>query len=155
LSKLGVMRKTRRGSIEPEVIQLQMQLQQQREKYRAAVGVMRLLLEKAGLSPEQQIDFIRQHGVDASGLPGPGHEPIPQLQDDEGEPYDEDEAADEALENQEEEQVEENAPDEAAADERGASSYPIGTMAAAPTEQMLHMPPAPQPNEPDPVSQAG
>ncbi|HXE56009.1 MAG TPA: hypothetical protein VN541_23485 [Tepidisphaeraceae bacterium] len=153
LAKMGIMRKTRRASIEPEIVQMQVQLEQEREKYRATVGMMRHLLEKAGLSPQEQIQFIRQHGT--SGLPG--CEGIPQLQDDEAEAYDDGDATeDDPATEAQPEQDQEDAPDEAAAaDKRDVESYLINQTGDALTEPMLHRPPETQPGRADPISQAG
>lgn len=155
LSRMGVMRRSGRGSIEPQIVKMQLDLEQQREKYRAAVGLMRHLLEKAGLSPEQQIEFIRQHGVDSSGLLR--HEPIPQLQDDAGEQSDEGDVPDDDLADEARgEQEQEDAPDElAAVDERDVDSYPIDKMANALAEKMLQMPPGKEQKLAEPVSSAG
>lgn len=70
LSKIGIMRRSAHESIDPQVVRMQQELEQQRELYQAAVGLIKHLLGKAGLTPQQQIEYIRQHGVDRSRLPG-------------------------------------------------------------------------------------
>jgi hypothetical protein len=72
LKHLGAIRRPPRGATDPEVVQLQMDLAREREKYRALMGMTRHLLKKAGLSPSQQRQYLRQHG--RPELPGPDGE---------------------------------------------------------------------------------
>ena len=72
LKHLGAMRRPDRGATDPEVVQLQMDLAREREKYLALVGMAKHLLTKAGLSPSQQQQYLREHGT--SQLPGHAEE---------------------------------------------------------------------------------
>jgi hypothetical protein len=53
LRATGVLRRQRVGSIDAQVLELQMQLRQRREQQKAEKGMMRHLLEKAGASCRQ------------------------------------------------------------------------------------------------------
>ena len=64
LRDLGIMRRRGQGQTDPEMVALQMDHQRQREQYRLAESMTRHLLGKAGLSPAQQTQFIRQNGLD-------------------------------------------------------------------------------------------
>ena len=70
LSKLGVMRPLQRKSTDPEVLRMQIELKQQREMYLAVTAMLKHLLEKAGLDPKQQDEYLRTHGArtPAAGL---------------------------------------------------------------------------------------
>ena len=67
LKHLGALRRPDRGATDPEVVQLQMHLAREREKYLALVGMVKHLLTKAGLSPSQQRQYLRDHGTKFPG----------------------------------------------------------------------------------------
>jgi hypothetical protein len=81
LKSMGAMRGPGRGTTDPEVLALKMELEQKQQQYRAALGLMKHLLTKMGLSPAQQRDYIRANGIEkklvgkkaiaAQSLPGP------------------------------------------------------------------------------------
>jgi len=154
LTKMGIMRRTGRGSIDPQVVRMQQDLEQRQEKFKAAIALMRHLLEKAGMSPQEQIQFIRRHGVDPSGLPG--HELMPQLQDEAGdEGYDEDLSDDDLADELQGSQEQEDAADEPLVDGQDGKSEPVGQMAEAPAQQGLQIPTGEAPNAAEPLSRAG
>ena len=58
---------------DPQVLKLQMQLQRERDKYKACEGMVQHLLTKAGLTAAEQRQYIREHGLStlAKQLPSP------------------------------------------------------------------------------------
>lgn len=73
LKNIGAMRRPERGATDPEVLKLQMDLQRERDKYKACEGMVQHLLTQAGLTPAQQRQYIREQGMStlAKQLPSP------------------------------------------------------------------------------------
>ena len=73
LKSIGAMRRPQRGATDPQVLKLQMQLQRERDKYKACEGMVQHLLTKAGLTAAEQRQYIREHGLStlAKQLPSP------------------------------------------------------------------------------------
>ena len=63
LRTLRIMRRARRQAIDPQVLQLQMELRRKQQEYAAVEAMARHLLMKCGLSPAEQTRYIRHHGV--------------------------------------------------------------------------------------------
>lgn len=63
LKSIGAMRRPQRGATDPQVLKLQMQLQRERDKYKACEGMVRHLLTKAGLTAAEQRQYIREHSL--------------------------------------------------------------------------------------------
>jgi len=63
LKNIGAMRRPDRGATDPEVLALQMDLQREREKYKASEGMVQHLLTTAGLTPAEQRQYIREQGM--------------------------------------------------------------------------------------------
>jgi len=63
LMELGSLRPARRGTIDPNVLRMQMLHQKSRREYRADMKMMDHLLAKMGLSLAQRRRYIRDHGV--------------------------------------------------------------------------------------------
>ena len=74
LKSIGAMRRPQRGATDPQVLKLQMQLQRERDKFKACEGMVQHLLTKAGLTAAEQRQYIREHGLStlARQLPSPG-----------------------------------------------------------------------------------
>jgi hypothetical protein len=63
LQKMGALRRPRRQSTDPEVVKLQLELRQKKAEFRAAEGMVKHLLTKAGFTPEDSRRYLRKHGL--------------------------------------------------------------------------------------------
>lgn len=63
LKTAGALRPGRREATDPKLLKMQMDLRRFQDEYRAARAMLEHLLTKMGMSPADQQQFIRQHGV--------------------------------------------------------------------------------------------
>ena len=90
LRTMGVMRTPRRGSTNPHLVELKMELGRWQEQYRIVMAMLKHLMDKMGVPPEMHNEFIRAQALArkaragrakaaSSGIPGPAKPGAPTM----------------------------------------------------------------------------